>query len=585
MGGRKEDVVICLESTNTRKAISEYIKLHQREWTGNPDLLYNIMAYELQYMCYCEKSQQMFREWLKSNYSDINELNRTWRTSYKLFSEIRAPETRNARPVDEINRAAWYDWSLFNARRFTDYLKWIKEEMRKYDHNTPICAGGTSSMLSSSNSVSGIDEELIINEVDDVILNESGGSEIFSDLLLSLSINKKVMVDPEMGGSTHGLLLQFLHGKSDISKWWWAGMPSKEYPQMNQSSLPHSKEISLSDIDEVLRIGLDVRRLGSEIAEFCKPDPEIAILYSKTSIIQVPPRQVQSGSTPYIDALTSVWEGARFLGCRTGFVTEHQILAGKLSKIKLLIIPAVKYLRADIFIAIKHYVENGGTALIIPESFAFDQYARENNMLTDFGILIKSVILPPVTGEGERIKNYDQSFSQATLYGEVREKITCISEDIFKSKSAPVILFSDGLVQTIDPGNNKVLARFDNGSPAIVLVRTGKGSIYYLASPLRTSDYHLLLSPLADLTGLNRPVIGVDADGNLITGAEVRAVEQSNDYLVYGSNLTSGIVEFDLKADKMTGSMIDLRNMTRYKSCHVKLGPYQESIFRIEKLK
>jgi beta-galactosidase GanA len=380
------------------------------------------------------------------------------------------------------------------------------------------------------------------------------------------------------------LLLQFLHGKSDISKWWWAGTPSTEYPQMNQSSLPHSKDISLSDIDEVLRIGLDVRRLSSEIAEFYKPDPEIAILYSQTSIIQVPPHQVQSGSTPYIDALTSVWEGARFLGCRTGFVTESQIRAGKLAKIKLLIVPAVKYICPDVFTSVRHYIENGGTALIIPESFAFDQFARENNMLADFGITIKSVMLPPVTGEGERIQNYDQSFSQTTLYGEVREKITCINEDLFKGKTTPVKLLSDGLVQTIDPGNNKVLARFDDGKPALVLVRAGKGSLYYLASPLKTSDYHPLLSPLADQVGLNRPVVCIGTDGNLVTGAEVRAVERSNDYLVYASNLTSGIVEFDLKTGKKTGSMLDLRSMTEYGSSHIKLGPYQESVFRIEKM-
>ena len=92
--------------------------------------------------------------------------------------------------------------------------------------------------------------------------------------------------------------LQFLHGKSDISKWWWAGLPSKEYMHMNEISLPHSKEISLADIDEVLKIGLDVRRLSSEIAEFTKPEPEVAILYSKTSIMQVPPQQIQAGSTP-----------------------------------------------------------------------------------------------------------------------------------------------------------------------------------------------------------------------------------------------------------------------------------------------
>jgi hypothetical protein len=118
-----------------------------------------------------------------------------------------------------VNRAAWYDWACFNTRRFTDYLNWVKSEMREFNNATPICAGGTSSMLGSSNSVTGIDEEMIINEVDDVILNESGSSTIFSDLLSSLSEKKKVMVEPEMGGGAHGILLQFLHGKSAISKW------------------------------------------------------------------------------------------------------------------------------------------------------------------------------------------------------------------------------------------------------------------------------------------------------------------------------------------------------------------------------
>jgi hypothetical protein len=585
MGGKKEDVVICLESTQIRDAVRQYIKLHHSEWSDNPNLLYNIMAYELQYICYCEKSQQMFRGWLKLRYSDIKALNNMWMTNYKSFAEIMAPETRNARPVDNINRAAWYDWAEFNTRRFTDYLIWIKTEMRKFDHKTPICAGGTSSMLASSNSVTGIDEELIINEVDDVILNESGGSPIFSDLLLSMSNRKKVMVDPEMGGSTHGLLLQFLHGKSDISKWWWAAMPSKEYPHMNESSLPHSKEISLSDIAEVLKIGLDVRRLSSEITEFTRNDPEVAILYSKSSIIQVPPQQVQSGSTPYIDALESVWEGARFLGCRIGFVTENQIMHDHLSTLKLLIVPAVKYIQPEIVSEIKNYIEKGGLAVIIPESFIFDEHARENDLINSLGITIREVTLPPEIGKGEKVQNYDQSFSQATLYGEVRKRINCEHEDLFAGKTDPVSLMSEGLVQTIDPGSNKVLARFDDGRAAIVLVKAGRGAIYYLAAPLKTSDYHLFLSQLAGMTGLSRPVIGIGKDGNLITGAEVRAVERKNDYLVYASNLTSAMVEFDFKASGVTGSILDLRKMTESNSTHIKLEPYQESIFRIEKLK
>ena len=584
MGGKKEDVVICLESPHIREAVLEYMMIHYREWLDNPDLLYNIMAYELQYICYCNKSQQMFRDWLMSKYTSLHVLNQSWQTNYRSFQEIRAPETHNARPVDDVNRAAWFDWASFNARRFTDYMKWIKAEIRKLDPHTPICAGGTSSMLSSSNSVTGIDEELIINEVDDVILNESGGSPIFSDLLLSLSDRKKVMVDPEMGGGTHGLLLQFLHGKSDIAKWWWAGFPSKEYMHMNQTSLPHSKEISLSDIDEVLRIGLDVRRLASEIAEFTKPEPEIAILYSKTSIIQVPPRQIQAGSTPYIDAIYSVWEGARFLGCRIGFVSEKQILDGQLADIKLLVIPAVKYVLPDIIRSVQKYLENGGIALIIPESFIFDQYAREQAGLNGFGLSIQDVTLPPVTGQAERTQNYDQSFSQVIRYGEVQKRITCEREDLFEGYAAPVCLMSDGLVQTVDPGPNMVIARFDDGKPAIILVSRGKGRLYYLTSPLKTCDYHVLLSPIAKLAGLKPPVVGIGQDGMLVYGAEVRAVEREQDYLVYASNLTSGPVEFDLKGSDGFGTVTDLRRQS-ITGTHIKLEPFQETIFRIEKIR
>ncbi|MCD4711259.1 MAG: beta-galactosidase, partial [Bacteroidales bacterium] len=584
MGGKKEDVVICLENPHIRQAILEYMKMHSHEWEENPNLLYNIMAYELQYICYCEKSQQMFRDWLKIKHKNISALNQIWDTRYQSFAHIIAPATHNARPVDHVNRAAWYDCACFNTKRFTDYLTWIKSEMRKFDQNTPICAGGTSSMLSSSNSVSGIDEEQIINEVDDVILNESGRSTIFSDLLLSLSEERKVMVDPEMGGEAHGVLLQFLHGKSAIAKWWWANAPSREYLQMNQSSLPHSKTISLSDINEVLRIGLDVRRLSSEIAAFTQPEPEVAILYSKTSIVQVPPPLVQAGRTPYIDAVYSVWEGSRFLGCRIGFVSEKQILAGKLSRFKLLLVPAAKYIRPGVVTAIRKYIEEGGTAVIIPESFIFDQYARENNMISEIGITITDVTLPPVIGEGEKVQNYDQSFSQSILYGEVQKKITTLNQDIFK-ENTPLTLYSDGLVQSIDPGSHQVLARFDDGNAAIVLAQTGKGALYYLAAPLKTEDYHNLLSPLAQKLGLKRPVVAIDQNGKLVTGVEVRAVERETDYLVYASNLTPEPVEFDLKASRKTGVIIDLRSLHEVPEGHVKLGPFQETIFTVERIK
>jgi hypothetical protein len=581
MGGKKENVVICLESPHIREAIREYMKLHYKQWKANPNLIYNIMGYELQYICYCNKSQQMFRDWLKDGYGSIGVVNQNWKTSFKSFAEITAPPTSNSRPVDNVNRAAWFDWATFNTRRFTNYLGWVKSEMQKLDTSVKICAGGTFSMLNSSNSISGIDEEMIINEVDDVILNESGSSPIFADLLSSLSEKKKVMFDPEMGWGTHNILLHFLHGKADISKFWWSSYPNKEFPHMNQISIPHSKSISLADVAEVLRLALDVRRLGPEIAEFTKNDPEIAILYSKTSSLQVPPQQVQAGRTPYINAVFNIWEGTRFLGCRTGFISEKQILAGKLKKYKLLIVPATKYIDPKVTATIRDYIRSGGTALIIPESFLFDQFAHENNQLKSWGISITHVTLPPVIGSGEKIQNYDQSFSQQIVYEDVIKQITTGNQDIFEG--SPLTLRTDGLLQTINPGNNKVLAKFEDGKPAIIKVESGAGGLYYLAAPLKKEDYHLLLSPFVEKLKLRRPLLAVDQKGNLVAGAEIRSVERKDDYLVYASNLGSETIVFSLQGESKISTIEDLRTLEQINDNKVVLTPFKETIFRIQK--
>ena len=101
-----------------------------------------------------------------------------------------------------------------------------------------------------------------------------------------------------------------------------------------------------------------------------------------------------------------------------------------------------------------------------------------------------------------------------------------LPEDIFANEPTPLSLVSNGLVQTIGPGIYNILAKFDDGKPAIANLKSGKGSLYYLAAPLKSGDYHLLLSALAQKLRLKRPVVGIDKTGNLITGAEVRAVER-----------------------------------------------------------
>ena len=127
------------------------------------------------------------------------------------------------------------------------------------------------------------------------------------------------------------------------------------------------------------------------------------------------------------------------------------------------------------------------------------------------------------------------------------------------------------------------VARFEDGNAAIVLAESGKGTIYYLTAPLKTEDYHTLLSPLAQKLRLKRPVKGIDQKGELVTGVEVRAIERKTDYLVYACNLTAETVEFDLKGPGNPGVIMDLRSLHEIPEGHVKLAPFQETIYSIEK--
>ena len=77
--------------------------------------------------------------------------------------------------------------------------------------------------------------------------------------------------------------------------------------------------------------------------------------------------------------------------------------------------------------------------------------------------------------------------------------------------------------------------------------------------------------------------MGVDAQGNLVTGAEVRAVERRSDYLMYASNLGSSPVEFTIKKKFEIGAVEDLRKLRPVPGGQVRLGPWQERLFRVEK--
>ncbi|MGA8185809.1 MAG: beta-galactosidase trimerization domain-containing protein, partial [Terriglobia bacterium] len=517
MGGGRGEVVICLESPHIKRAIEQYIQDETPGWKKNPELLYNIMAYELQYICYCERSQQMFREWLQQKYQNsVKAVNKCWKTEFQSFDQIVAPPTKHAVPLPGTNRAQWFDWACFNQERFTHHLAWVKSVMRKFGAETPITSGGSSSMLAGSNGTSGIDEELLISQVNDIVLQEGGGSTLGTDLEWALALRKMPLADPELSGQVRDLLPQFLHGKTVMQLYYWPSQPNAQFPRGNGSAIPYSWRWPLSDVAELLRVALDIRRLNKEIAAFATAQPDVAILYSKTSIIQVPPELMRARSTPYLAELRRVYEGSLCLDANTTFITEKQILKGMASRYKVILIPAAKHLPPEVAQALLDYVQEGGHLVVTPESLMTDPYLRPLDFFDQIGIRILNSSAASGYKLGALEQQYDQTMRQSMASrGVVTREITTLpSEELGKTAFK---LSGRGVVQTLAAGSgNAVIARFSDGHAAVVRHTRGQGKVYCLAMPLEPSSYARLLDRLFEYAKISRPVRFTDSEGQRI---------------------------------------------------------------------
>ncbi len=583
MGGGRGDVVICLESLHIRRAIEQYIQDEAPGWKKNPELLYNIMGYELQYICYCERSQQMFREWLRQKYQDsVEVMNKHWKTKFKSFDQIVAPPVKHAVPLPGTNRAQWFDWACFNQERLTHHLAWVKSVMRKVGAETPITSGGSSSMLAGSNGTSGIDEELLISQVNDIVLQEGGGSTLGTDLEWAFALRNMPLADPELSGQVRDLLPQFLHGKSVMQLYYWPSQPNAQFPSGNGSAIPYSWRWPLRDVAELLRVALDIRRLNKEIAAFASARPEVAILYSKTSIIQVPPELLRARSTPYLAELRRVYEGSLCLDANTTFITEKQILKGMASRYKVILVPAAKHLPPEVAKALLDYVQEGGHLVITPESLMTDQYLRPLDFFDQIGVRILNSRAASGYELGALEQQYDQTMRQSVASsGAVSREITTLpSEELGK---APFKLSGRGIVQTLKTGGgNAVIARFSDGHPAMVRHTRGRGKVYCLAMPLEPSSYARLLDRLFEHAEISRPVRFTNSEGQRIWQVEGRSVRRDGDWLVYLVNHGGKKETVKLALPVKAQSLTDLRRGSEM-ACEdlVSLEPGETRLIRV----
>jgi len=463
-------------------------------------------------------------------------------------------------PHEEQNRAKWYDFARFNCWRFTDYMSWVRDEVRKIDPSARTCTGAPAYMLSGQMGWAGIDEEALDRVVNDAILNESRPSTMTTDLLRSLSLGGKLLQDPEYHGDIAHIMAHFLHGDGRMSMWWWPRRRRPGPPSFYRTDIGRSPHIPLDDVATCLRSALDVRRLSQYIVPFHKQTEEVVLLYSHDSMLQVPPELRNSRSIPHVFAMKTVYEGTVYLDAPTRFVTERQIEGGRLGDLKLLILPAVEYQNPTTQARILDWVRDGGTLVLTPSTWLGDEYARPAEYLSELGLRIKGMALPEVRvtearPDIERGTGFIMGAVSEVELEKVPKSILRLTE-AFPFEERDIELQGWGIQHTISVDNPRagVMATFEDGRPAIVAIPVGKGTVYYFATPLEERGLHCFFDVLYDELDIVRPTRTIDENGRNIFSVDSRTVATDGGYLTYVCNLLGSgqDVRLQLPADIRT---------------------------------
>jgi hypothetical protein len=269
-------------------------------------------------------------------------------------------------------------------------------------------------------------------------------------------------------------------------------------------------------------------------------------------------------STPYLRELEKSYDASRFLDTRTTFVSEKQILAGNLSKFKVLIVPATSHTRAEVMEAIHRYVEQGGTVVILPSSFLSDEYNRPTDYLRRIGIQVQRIEQPSADRTGEMEQAYDQSFHERVVYRS-QQIVDLKTQQAGLFGKRPPNLQAEGTRQDITvSGTYEKLAVFPGGRPALVSLSRGHGLIYYSATSFSKASLGSLLDRVFEVSGVDRPVRIRGENGKPLGEVEARYALSSSGKLLYlvNFNETPVVARIEVKG-QATPRLFELRKQEK----------------------
>jgi hypothetical protein len=386
-----------------RRAIEHWLKILTAEVKDEKALFSIMLSNEPNYdqSGRDNYSRPLWTQYLKNRHGTIDKLNTLYEKKYRTFADVPVPPL--GMPVKIFERRGYYDWVTFNQQHFADFHRWMNDIVKNEAPHIRTHFKLQSHHIYEQEKIPyGVDPELLC-DITDLAGNDShamwpGGNwaynwyteECWYDLLHSyrgqpvFNSENHLIEDgdtkPIPAVHTRAVMWQgALHHVAANCNWVWN--------EADNPTLVGSIFFRPANIYEAGRTMLDLNRLAGEMARINQADPDVALLFSRSSFFW---------QGDHMDAVRKIYTALNFMGRKITFVSERQLAAGNFPKCQWIIVPHATHVTQAAVEGLQKFVGQGGRLILAGnDCLAWDEYHRPNRLPAQIACVSKI----PVSGD------------------------------------------------------------------------------------------------------------------------------------------------------------------------------------------
>lgn len=555
--------------------VEEYFEEIIKRYGKSPALSFYNIWNEPHYSSEAKHVIDSYIEWLKKKYNTLENLRKSWGEDYTSWEEV-SPFLN-----DNWNSCMpQIDYTLFRNEFSNELLGRLKNTLRKFDQTHPINTNPVSTPFVDFSGFSGYSTDnwaftkysdfTGVSFYPDAWERSKNLSEKYPDwqynfffnTIRSSSLEKNYILTELFTNTQNGFALNGYLDKDFNNKIAWTAFANnckgiiywKWEPFLRgRQSLGRGLVGTNGELAErgkaVSEIGQVVKKHKNLILNHKLSKPQTAILLDMVGILKLQEQPTEPRTNKLIyESNAGIFKALHEANIEVDLLrTDLDLELSTLKNYKIIYLPFQIVLREEIASLLKKYVEQGGWLV------ADARFASINEL--DFGFRES-----PGHGMSELF-----GVSRKDWLGTLDKMNVKVSDsDLFSSQTLSTVYFKEYL--SVNP-SAKILAYFNDKSPAIVSNNSGKGKTIYCAFPLGGSYFHKsdlkignLISEIACKAGVVKNVKFISQDDSELV---IKLHENQDSRLIYILNYDSvekkGVLE--LKLDGLTINHIkDLNN-------------------------